>query len=631
MSKKAFEETKKTVSSFKKFEDIADIEFLELILDNNVLEKAEQDYLIGILTEKARELKMSTQFQKILTILKAKKFGDSELDYNVIDFVDSPIPLLSKKFKVLNNCVVNADNQIVVPQPILISQLFIDAQTNLESVEISYKKNWNNKWNKLVVQNSTIANKHEIIILSNYGIRVTSDTTKLLSEYLSSLIVDNPKVIPNIVGSAHLGFVDEEFIPYSDEYKIIENSNFGNLLNSIKVTGSFTKWLEMYKNEVEKSIPAKIMTLASLGSILTPKIDNFIYIYHLWGGSDIGKTLSLALASSVWGKAQNYMQNMNATSVGLERTAHFLHHLPLILDELQTIRDSDLSKFIYSITEGQGRMRGTVDGIQKNLTWQNAILTSGEQPLTSNSSAGGEYNRVFDIYAENNIFNQPSNIYDIISNNYGWIGFLFLQAILGRDFNMPGFNFNFADKMLAFNIHEKYRNFKKYLDENSKFLKGKKNMCIAQLLLTDELFNYLFYDLDLDKAHEKALKFYQDICENIDIADDEKKRDMIDNAYDYILGVVAQNPSKFMNGSWQHDEDLNEIWGKFFEREKDNHTVFIFGNTLRKILADGGFNYEATLKGLNKKGYTILSDGATKSTKTLWINNVKVRGVEIKL
>jgi len=641
MSKKAFEETKKTVLSFKKFEDIADLEFLELILDNTVLDKAEQDYLLGILIEKAKEMKMSTQFQKILTILKAKKLDkDSKLDYNNynrIDFRDAPFALLSKKFKVsTGDCVVNLDNQIVVPQPILISQIFVDAQNNFESVEISYKKNWGNKWIKIVVPKSTVANNREIIALSNYGILVTSDTSKALSEYLSSLIVDNPKVIQHTIGSTHLGFIgedddDEEFIPYSDKYKIIGNHNYGNLLNSIKVTGSFVKWLEMYRNEVEKSIPAKIMTLASLGSVLTPKIDNLIFIYHLWGESDTGKTLCLDLASSVWGKFQDYKQNMNATGVGLERTANFLQHLPLVLNELQTVTDSDLSKFIYAITEGQGRMRGTVDGIQKNLTWQNVVLVSGEQPLTSYSSKGGEHSRVVEIYPESNLFEQPSEIYNTISNNYGWVGFLFVQALLGKDFYMPGFNFNFADKMLAFNIYEKYQIFKKYLNENNKSLNGKKNMCIAQLLLTDELFNYLFLDCDLERAHEKTLAFYQDICYNTDIIDDSKKKDIADNAYDYILGVVAQNPSKFMTGNYQQDNDMREVWGKFFEREKDNKSVFIFGNVLRKILDDGGFNYDATLNGLNKKGYTILSDGATKSTKLVKINNIVTRGVEIKL
>ncbi|MCL2775169.1 MAG: DUF927 domain-containing protein [Oscillospiraceae bacterium] len=139
----------------------------------------------------------------------------------------------------------------------------------------------------------------------------------------------------------------------------------------------------------------------------------------------------MRLAASVWGDPDAYVQNLNATNVGLERTAHFLCNLPLILDELQTIRDDNLSKLIYLVSQGQGRTRGSADGVQNTPDWHSTIITTGEQPLTSERSAGGEFNRVFDVYCDKKIFETPEEIYSVTGKNYGWAGCAFILAVMG--------------------------------------------------------------------------------------------------------------------------------------------------------------------------------------------------------
>lgn len=86
------------------------------------------------------------------------------------------------------------------------------------------------------------------------------------------------------------------------------------------------------------------------------------------------------------------MGSFNATSVGLERMAGTLKHLPFAIDELQVLNDRKLSveKIVYSLGNGYGRVRGN-----KNGGMQNIMITSGGQLISNESSNDGADNQSF--------------------------------------------------------------------------------------------------------------------------------------------------------------------------------------------------------------------------------------------
>ena len=65
------------------------------------------------------------------------------------------------------------------------------------------------------------------------------------------------------------------------------------------------------------------------------------FFVHLWGGTEVGKTVGLMLAASVWANPEvgRYIHTFNSTAVGREKSAAFVNSLPLILDELQIVAD----------------------------------------------------------------------------------------------------------------------------------------------------------------------------------------------------------------------------------------------------------------------------------------------------
>lgn len=120
------------------------------------------------------------------------------------------------------------------------------------------------------------------------------------------------------------------------------------------------------------------------------------------------------------------MGSFNATSVGLERMAGILKHLPFAIDELQVLNSKRLSveNIIYSLGNGFGRLRGSKEGgVQETASWRNNILTSGEQPMTKESSNDGVLTRALELYGKpvDNV-DIAHQLHLVSENNYGFAG-----------------------------------------------------------------------------------------------------------------------------------------------------------------------------------------------------------------
>ena len=129
------------------------------------------------------------------------------------------------------------------------------------------------------------------------------------------------------------------------------------------------------------------------------------------------------MAASVWADPEvgKYIQTFNATEVGKELGAAFCNSIPLIIDELQLIKDNrkDFDRMIYQLSEGVGRARGRKQGgLQKTPTWRNCIITTGEFPIISPNSGAGAVNRTIEIdcHAEH-LFDDPKLVATTLYSN----------------------------------------------------------------------------------------------------------------------------------------------------------------------------------------------------------------------
>ena len=79
-----------------------------------------------------------------------------------------------------------------------------------------------------------------------------------------------------------------------------------------------------------------------------------------------------------------------------------MKHLPLALGELQTIdKRLSINNMVYTLGNGDGKTRGRADGgIREIDDWRNTILSTGEQPISTDSSMDGINTRLLEVYGK---------------------------------------------------------------------------------------------------------------------------------------------------------------------------------------------------------------------------------------
>ena len=105
--------------------------------------------------------------------------------------------------------------------------------------------------------------------------------------------------------------------------------------------------------------------------------------FHMLGKSSIGKSLSLYVAASVWGK-RDYVKNWNTTKNAAEYLAAMCNDGILIMDEISQAEKNSLEDIFYMLSNGMGKSRSTADGGNRVVqTWRILLLSSGEETLQS--------------------------------------------------------------------------------------------------------------------------------------------------------------------------------------------------------------------------------------------------------
>lgn len=258
--------------------------------------------------------------------------------------------------------------------PIMPVQRLVNVDTREHKVQLAYRLS--RRWDTVIVDRNVISDSRSIIGLSKYGIMVNSETGKALVRYLADVEQLNYDLIPEVSSVGRLGWIEGYgFSPYEEELVFDGEETYRTRFESIQEHGSREKWLDCVRavrsGKTPGNVIARIVLAASFASVLVGPCHCLPFFVHLWGGSETGKSLSLVLAASVWANPEIgvYIQTFNATEVGKELGAAFCNSLPLIIDELQLVKDNrkDFDRMIYQLSEGVGRSRGRKQGDRKSV------------------------------------------------------------------------------------------------------------------------------------------------------------------------------------------------------------------------------------------------------------------------
>lgn len=535
---------------------------------------------------------------------------EDSIAINPTDFPDQPVKLEAGEW----NCDITGVSRTTYTgidyacrHPIMPVERLVNIDTGEEKLKVAYLKG--RRWKEVIVGKKELFDSSKIIQLAAIGVSVTSKTARTLAEYMCDMEAQNYDVIQERESVSRMGYIGDEgsFAPYVKGLVFDGEANYSHIYSAITEKGSYSDWLTVAVRCRKDSMTARIMLAAAFASPLLCKIGSLPFFVHLWGvESGTGKTVALMLAASVWGDPEigRYIQTFNSTQVGQEKTAAFLNNIPLCIDELQLSKDSHgRSKFdVYQLAQGVGRTRGTKSGgIDITPTWSLCILTTGESPLTSDSSGAGAVNRVIDIEckASDKVIKDGFGTSAIIKQNYGFAGRKFIEALTDTVTDAARIRYEELFKQLS-----------------SGETTEKQAMAAAMLILGDELADKFIF-------HTGRTLTISDISEFL------KSKASVsagERGYAYMCDWVSANSNKFRH----QDADgidatpLGDIYGVI-----EGDIVYINKSVFVKAARDNGYDDRALLSWLKSKG--LIQTRGRNYTRGKRINGVNTECVVMNL
>ena len=490
--------------------------------------------------------------------------------------------------------------QTICRHPIMPVQRLCNIDSGEERLKLAYKKG--RVWRSIIVEKSVIASSSSILQLAANGIMVNSENAKALSTYILEMEQLNYELIPEQKSVGRLGWVGEHgFSPFVDDLVFDGETNFKHIFNAVKPEGSRNAWLYAMQDLRKEKSPGRLFLAASFASAILEPCGLLPFFLHAWGGTEVGKTVGLMIAASVWAcpKLGEYVTTFNSTLVGQEMTASFLNSLPMCIDELQIQSSSgirDFDRIIYQLTEGVGRTRGAkTGGLQKMNTWKNCIITNGEHPISNANSGGGAVNRVIEFECDEKVYSDLVGICAVIQSNYGFAGREFVEY-LQTD--------GAFDRVNALQ-KEYYRELLKS-DSTDKQAASASAILAADHIATELIFkdgNNLTV-ADLEKIMTK-----------------KKEVNVNNRALEFIYELVERNPNRFKANEF--GDYQGEVWGK-----SEENCIYIIKSVFDREMGNGGFNSTAFLAWAKRNDVIITDNG--KRTKKARITGSATNCVCIK-
>ena len=529
--------------------------------------------------------------------------------YNKTDFTGQEMELDCGGWSATDTGIYGTDKMgfevVACYHPIMPVQRLVNIDTGIHKVKLAFSLG--KRWNSVIEDRNVISDSRSIIGLSKYGVMVNSETSKPLVRYLADVEQLNYDMIPEVSSVGRLGWIDDYgFSPYVEDLVFDGEEEYRTRFESIQEKGSRKKWLDCVRavraGKTPGNVIARIVLAASFASVLVKPCNCLPFFVHLWGGTETGKTVGLLLAASVWADPEvgKYIQTFNATEVGKELGAAFCNSMPLIIDELQLIKDNrkDFDRMIYQLSEGVGRARGRKQGgLQKTPTWRNCILTTGEFPIISPNSGAGAVNRTIEIdcHAEH-LFDDPKQVATTLYGNYGFAGY------------------EFVERLMEEGAQERVQELQEAMQDVLKTgdTMDKQTASAALILAADRLSEeWIFQD---------GILLQPDDIRPYLVSKDTVNQN--GRALQFLYDFININQARFGPDAEAHQ---GEVWG-----DLDDDFAYIIRSKFDQILQDEGFNASAFLGWAKSNGY-IQCSSKGEPTKPKRINGRVSRCVWLKI
>ena len=573
--------------------------FKQLLMQNG----ADRIKTLAMLEQRARALRIARRFGQAWKAYQADSATPTNNTEHETSFTGQPLALTCGEWIANDAGIYRLKQQgdivkkdYACRMPIMPAAVLRNIETETEKVQLAFRQA-QSSWSKCVFPRSTISNKNKIIELADRGIFVTSDTAAALVTYLGACLANNAETIPIIQSVERLGWVDSVFVPYAEALTLDNDGQGAELARAVHSKGTLEEWAEYIAPLRKQSLYLQIVLAAAFASVLISKVKALPFVLHLWGGTGTGKTVALKVAASVWGNPEKYMLTLNGTTNALMGTAALLHDLPLLADELQTIKldtnfqNQTYDKLIMQLTEGKDRARLTQQSTLKGQkTWNNCFIFTGEEPITQSNSGGGTKNRVIELQCKEQIVSNGNAVVNFIDSHYGNAGRAFIEHIASKPAETLQQDFQDLQRTLL----------------NLSGSSAKQCAALALIALADA-----YADECIFKDKRQVL----DLQQLAGIAKSLAEIDSAERAYRYIMDVIAANADYFARKGYKgyYKPAAGACWGKLTA-----DYIAINRTRIAEELAKQGYSLNSVTDAWKNKGYILTrSDGRITHTDRL--------------
>ena len=209
--------------------------------------------------------------------------------------------------------------------------------------------------------------------------------------------------------------------------------------------GDASEWASILGPLSQHHVPT-ILLLASMASVLLPRLKVASAIFETVSETSSGKTSSQTIAQSVWGYGhEDELPSWNSTTTGAEVLLACHNHLPLVLNENKSFgrgasAAAEQARFAYSVVEGTGKVRAQKDlSLRKMMKWNLNVLASGEHSITSGTQDSGIVVRVFPLWSppfgahSTDTGRFVKSLVETVCEHYGHAGPMMVRYLMSLD------------------------------------------------------------------------------------------------------------------------------------------------------------------------------------------------------
>lgn len=498
----------------------------------------------------------------------------------------------------------------------------INQEVNLDTsehfVNLEFQPINDSEHRLLKVQAADIVTYHSLNKLASKGL----DVNEVNKQKVIKALRQSRENAPYIQSHQTLGFVQRNnqlVFNHQVSYGLDAASSYVGPLD-IQPKGDEDIYMDMIQSEVIGTLGLELalvfgVSSAMLGFINTQYPMESLMV-HLVGSSSCGKSTTAILAASIWGncnlRENGLISSFNTTLNALQKRLSGNFGVVQCLDELNQYSGNDITKLIYSLSEGRIRSRLNKEcEINQLESWNTLILSTGEKSILGMATQNeGLRVRLFEFTmpqwtksAENS-----NQIKSITAQNYGWLGLRFIQKL---------------DELGTQRVVKIYNSWKEYFCSKLKETPFTDRVAakIAILLTSAQiLHDEMELSVDVEKIQEFLLTSVDDGLVKIDLAQ---------KAYDRLMEYISTNRTLFSTESKQrtyrgHEFIPSNCKGKIFLDTQGNiEKVAIQISTFKEILNSLGFESPKLVLDKWKDRDWLQCESGRTSTRIM-INNTKV-------